>query len=78
MSDGLSEIALEEFGMLIAACEAEFIGDGPNDWGDDEEVASPSSHITFGMIRRARIAYDRLSPGVDSSNIDGYDEGLPE
>jgi hypothetical protein len=50
------------FETLVSACEAEFVpdddhlGEGEYAFEDHEEVASPSSAITFGMIRDARKA----------------------
>lgn len=43
---------------LVAACEAAFSGtDGMMDhYPDDEDVSTPGTGITFGMIRRARAA----------------------
>ena len=61
---------------LIAACEREFAGPDMAVFPDDADVMHPASGITFGMIRKARVAHDALTV-VESSNIDGYDEGLP-
>lgn len=54
--DSLRQAAEE----LTAACETAFIGEEDLDWSDDEDVSSPSSGITFGMIRRARAALENL------------------
>lgn len=64
-----SQIASLE--TLVAACEAEFTSDdteradehGEPHEPDNSEVAAPSSHITFGMIRRAREAVEAMKRG---------------
>lgn len=56
--------ALEEIEALIAACEAELIGDACQDEPDHAPVAcslyageaTPADSLTFGLIRRARAA----------------------
>jgi hypothetical protein len=57
----LKEMA-EALGELTDACFREFCSDateGEFRNADDEAVAHPSSHITFGAIRRARSALSR-------------------
>jgi hypothetical protein len=57
---------------LADACEAEFMSSltealdeyGEPSMPDDEEVAAPNSHITFGMIRRARAAVAAVVSGT--------------
>ncbi len=46
--------------VLVEACEAAFIGDGGSldVFEDDDDVTTPASGITFGMVRRAREALD--------------------
>lgn len=53
---------LQEIEALIKACELEFTSEETVGEPDDSEVAHPSSHITFGHIRRARTAWRALRP----------------
>lgn len=63
--------------VLVAACEAEFTSDdteGPDEYDephqpDNSEVASPHSHITFGMIRDARASLRSLEGALPSSVV---------
>lgn len=41
---------------LVAACESAFADDSMTEFDDDEDVSTPGTGITFGMIRRARLA----------------------
>lgn len=72
--------AISYLDELVTACEQAFAGPKMATFGEDEDVSTPPTGITFGMIRRARGAVDAMQrePVVDSDNIDGYDEGLPE
>jgi hypothetical protein len=45
---------------LVTACEEAFAGAIMDDFKEDEDVMSPPSGITFGMIRRARGAVEAM------------------
>lgn len=44
---------------LVLGCEVAFT-DKTMEWDDDTDVSSPPMGVTFGMIRRAREAYEWL------------------
>lgn len=55
----LTHYPFDALEKLVTACEAEFMSD-EGVWDDEEEVAYPSSHLTFGMIRDARNSLNGL------------------
>jgi hypothetical protein len=59
---------------LVRACFREFFGPDSANEPDDSEVALPSSHITFGMVREAWAALYEAPP-VEAAADEGEDFG---
>lgn len=65
--------------ILVAAVEEAFTGaDLGDSFAEDEDVTSPPCGITFGMIRRARLALPASTPRVASEHAGECDCGDPD
>jgi hypothetical protein len=53
-------MTLKHLEELVAACELSF-GADDDEFDDDEDISTPPTGITFGMIRRARAELHKLA-----------------